>query len=197
MTRPCPSGFTLLEMLLSMTLLSLLLVALFGGLRFVGRDNARVEAVLEDSQNLDLVRDLLIRQVGNAFPVMAGADGGGRALFTGRPDRLAFPILRLPGQGPAGLILAVFDITASDGIHRLIYREYPFLPGAAVAIAEQPTRSTLLVESREALGFRYYDKAGLWQDQWSNPATPPRLVALHNPVWPELIAGLRAEPVPP
>jgi general secretion pathway protein J len=189
------SGFTLMELLVSMTLLSLLLVALFGGLRFAGRGGERIEAVLEDSQRLDLVRGLLARQTAQLFPVEAGPAGAAKLLFTGRPDRLAFPILRLPGQGPAGLVLAVFDITSESGVSRLIYREYPFEPGALVAVAETPTRSTELVESKGRIAFRFRGRTPLWQPEWKETASLPRLVALDIADWPELMAAPRAEAV--
>ena len=186
-------GFTLLEMLLAMTLLSLLLVALFGGLRFMGRGSERVETALEDSQRLDLLRDLLSRQTANLFPLATAGESGGKLLFTGRPDRLAFPILRLPGQGPAGLMLAVFDIVRSDGVNRLLYREYPFLEGAVVAVADNPTRSTQLVESRAPMEFRYRGKSLEWQEQWSEPASLPQLIAFSHAPWPVLLARPHAD----
>jgi len=185
-------GFTLLEMLLSMTLLSLLLVALFGGLRFMGRGSDRVEAVIEESQQLDLVRDVLTRQTANLYPLSAA----NKLLFTGLPNRLAFPILRLPGQGPAGLTLAVFDITNEAGFSKLIYREYPFVPGAVVAVADSPTRSSQLLAFKAPMSFRYRNRSGAWQEQWSDAANLPSLIAFARPGWPDLLARPRATPGP-
>jgi general secretion pathway protein J len=181
-------GFTLLELLLSMTLLSLILVALTGGLRFLGRGAERAEAVIDEAERLDLARDLLSRQAGALFPLM----GGDKLLFTGRPDRLAFPILRPPGHGPAGLMLAVFAVENEGGRSRLIYREYPFRPGANVMVAEEPTRSTELANSASPFSFHYRGK-GDWQEQWADPAALPRLIALRGGGWPQLLARPRAE----
>jgi general secretion pathway protein J len=191
--RAAEQGFTLLEMLVSITLLSLLLVALFGGLRFAGRSDARVAKVVSDSQDLDLVRDLLTRQLADAFPLTADGDHAPRLLFTGSPDRLAFTILRGPGQGTAGLVLAVFDITSLDGISSLFYREYPFRFGATVMVADQPSRSTRLAQSRGSMHFHYRGQSDVWQDDWNSATALPRLVSLRTPAWPEMIAGPRAE----
>jgi len=176
------AGFTLMELLLSMTLLSLLLVALFGGLRFVGRGGDRIEKIVEESDRLDLVRDVLSREVAELFPVK----GGDKLLFTGQPDRLAFPILR------SGLTLAVFDI---DG-DKLFYREYPFLAGETVAVAEKPSRSTLLLEAHGRLAFRYRGRDPLWREAWAEPAALPREVAFDAGGWPELVARPHAEAQP-
>jgi hypothetical protein len=153
--------------------------------------------VLADSDRRDLVRDLLTRQLGNSFPLTAGggttANRQAISLFTALPERLAFPILRRPGQGPAGLVLAVFDISRQDGVNRLIYREYPFRPGALVAVADLPTRSTLLLQDQGSMRFSYRGPGGNWQDSW-NGAAPPALVALATADWPLLVARPQAAP---
>jgi len=186
-------GFTLVELLIVMSLLSLLLVALFGGLRFMRTNEGRGEAVIALTERRDLVRTLLERQVASLLP-LTGGDKEPKLLFTGRPDRLAFPIARPPGQGPAGLVLAVFDIEPAEGGKRLVYREYSFLPGAQVSVAEQPNRSSSLLTAPD-LVFRFQGN-GDWQPQWSDAARLPRLVALTGG-GPAMVARPRAELVPP
>jgi general secretion pathway protein J len=175
------AGFTLIELLLSMTLLSLLLVALFGGLRFMGRGGDRIDSVAAESEKLDLVRDVLTRQMAELFPLK----GGDKLIFTGKPDRLAFAMAR-PQRG---LTLAVFDIDDN----RLYYREYAFLAGETLAVADNPTRSTLLLEGHGPLAFRYRDK-NVWRDEWADPASLPQEVALDAAGWPELVARPEATP---
>ncbi len=185
-------GFTLMEMLISITLLSLLMIALFSGLRFVNQNGGRTEAVIAEAERLDLVRDLLARQVAALLP-LAGGEAGAKLLFTGRSDRLAFPIACAPGQGPAGLMLAVFDIEKAEGISRLLYREFPFRPGALITVADQPTRTSLLASVSGAMAFSYQGVAPQWQQSWPEEATLPRLVALQASGWPTLTARPRAE----
>lgn len=188
-------GFTLMEMLVAMTLLSLLLLALFGGLRLVRDGEGRADSVIEDSETMDVTRFLLTRQLANEFPVLTQGVAP-RLLFTARADRLAFPVLRPPGLGPAGLILAVFDIVSEKGRCQLIYREYPFKSGGVVQVADQPTRSTILAEGSAQMRFLYRDQSGDWQESWANGPRAPRLVGLSNPPWPLLVAVPRAEGAP-
>jgi len=189
------AGFTLMEMLVSMTLLSLLLLALFGGLRFVRAGQSRTDAVIEEAEAMDVIRLLLVRQLANEFPVST-ADAPPRPLFTARADRLAFPILRQAAAGPAGLTLAVFDIVSENGQSKLVYREYPFKPGGVVQVAETPVRSTELITGAAPMRFRYGGGSGDWQDSWNPQSPAPRLVGFSNPPWPMLVAAAKAETPP-
>jgi len=65
-------GFTLIELLIVMTLLSLLLVALFGGLRFMRLNEGRGEALVAAAERQELTRALLERQLASLLPVMGG-----------------------------------------------------------------------------------------------------------------------------
>ena len=186
------AGFTLIELLISLTLLSMVLIALFGGIRFIGRAEESGSAGMAVSVQWDTVRDVFDRQVSRAFPMTAGEKDNARVLFTGRADRLAFPILR--PHFPDGLVLAVFDIEPVDkGGSRLIYREYPFLPGAAVAVADRPTRSTVIADMAFPLVFSYRGTSAEWASDWTTPTALPRLVRLRGNDWPELVARLRAD----
>jgi general secretion pathway protein J len=197
MTKARQKGFTLMEMLISMALLALLLVALFAGLRFLRKDDDKVALLLELRESQGLVASVLTRQITNSFPVRATIDNTPHFLFTGKLDRLAFPLLRPPGQGVAGLVLAVFDIVPSEGHARLFYREYAFLPGPKIAVADEPTRSTALADLSAEVQFRYQGKDGQWLPQWNDPANLPDLIALQGGDWPAIVAAPRAEAVAP
>ena len=198
-SRGATAGFTLLELLVSLTLLSFVLAALFGGIRFVGRVRERGMDSLAQETTVDATRALLSRQTARLFPVAAGEAKEPRFLFTGRDNRLGFPVLEPPGHGPAGLFLAVFDIEPMVVGSRLVYRQYAFVPGATVAVADAPLRSSVVAVVPFRLSFSYRGDEGAkkgpgWVRSWDIPDELPRLVRLSasdGADWPALVARLR------
>ena len=172
-------GFTLVELLVAMTLLSLIVLALIRGVHFVGLTDDRERQTIDRAVAKDEMRRLFTRQVANAFPVRT-ADAQARLIFTGTADRLAFPILRPPGLGPGGLILAAFTIEPTASGSRLVYREFPFLPGSTVAVTEHPSRTSLIAELPDRLRFSYRGGAPGWADVWDVQSHLPRLLRLSD-----------------
>jgi general secretion pathway protein J len=173
------AGFTLVELLVAMTLLSLVVLALFRGVHFVGETDDRERQTMNRAVAKDEIGRLFMQQVASAFPVRT-ADANARVIFTGTADRLAFPILRPPGMGPGGLILAAFTIEPMANGSRLVYREFPFLPGSSVAVTDRPTRTSLIAELPERLRFSYHGASPGRADVWDIPSHLPRLLRLSD-----------------
>ena len=92
MTPSRQQGFTLVEVVIALTIVATVLVVMFGGLR-AGltawqRGDERAE-VLERERS---IVQIVTRSLGAAHPYMTSAQGGeaARLLFEGAPDRLAF-----------------------------------------------------------------------------------------------------------
>lgn len=101
-TRPAPeAGFTLLEVLLALTLLAVLMSLLFGGVRFGARVWERGDQTTQDLLDVETAQSLIRRIIERARPRFTfdkeGSDQG--ILFEGRPDRLT-----VATPSPAALI---------------------------------------------------------------------------------------------
>ncbi|HKZ04459.1 MAG TPA: prepilin-type N-terminal cleavage/methylation domain-containing protein [Methylomirabilota bacterium] len=163
MTRRRANGFTLVEVLLALSIGAALLVVVFGavraGLAAWGRGEARAMA-LEHDRSLD---QLLRRAVAGAFPYRGGPIKGGTSgvLFDGRPDSLTLVTASPPI--PAPLPVAFTAVHVSRDERGLVVRQLA-LPSAEPVerVAAVVTDSAVL-----ALRFRYLgEEADAWIDRW-------------------------------
>jgi general secretion pathway protein J len=157
------AGFTLVELLLALSIGATLLVVVFGGVRAGlaawGRGEARA-AALEHDRNLE---QLLGRAIGAAFPyrgavAKAGASG---VFFDGQPDRITLVTVAPPIL--AAIPIAFTAVHVSRDERGLAVRQL-VLPNA-----EPVDRvAALLVDPAVvALRFRYLgEETEKWNDRW-------------------------------
>ena len=206
-------GFTLLELLVAITLLGVLMAALFGALRLGARVWETGEARLDAGARLQVAQDFLRQQLGQAVPLIDITDdprASGVMLFAGASDGLRFVSL-LPEHLGAGASLMELALRAA-GIGRRAGR-----PGAAHAPARSDrrrpgpaeTEERVLIEGIESLEVAYFgaarpDAAPIWWQEWQDQRSLPTLVRVRvgfpqgdGRRWPELIVGLMVDLPPP
>jgi general secretion pathway protein J len=205
--RRASAGFTLLELLIAITLLGLLLAALFGGLRLGARAWERSEERLEKSARLQVVQNFLRERLAQAYPLTAEDQTGRlRLAFEGTGDTLRFVTL-MPaylGIGFAELLLAVDDRT---GIENLVvqWRRFELTPQSD----DEEPQIKVLLEDIEALEIAYYGALArgepiLWHEQWLDIMALPQLIRLRvifavgdRRYWPDLIVRPMTDAPPP
>src|SRR5579864_2460479 len=69
------AGFTLLELLISLTLLAVLSAILFGGLRFGTRAWERSEVMASETDEIAIAQNFLRRQLSDAYPLLTIGNG--------------------------------------------------------------------------------------------------------------------------
>ena len=198
--RPALSaGFTLLELLIAITLLGLLMAALFGGLRLGARAWERSEQRLDKSARLQVVQNFLRDRLAQAYP-LEGDDEAGRSqvTFAGDIDTLRFVTL-MPeylGAGFAEFVVAVDD---QRDLKDLVVRWRRFDPVDLLATDADEPQIKVLLEDIERLDFAYYgarnrDEPAFWHEQWLDAQQLPQLVRLKivfppgdQRYWPDLI----------
>lgn len=183
-------GFTLLELLIGLTLLGFVLALLFGGFRLASRSWDAVTARTENTTNEQLARSLARRLITQAQPMRWKKGINPRIAFVGEPGTF---IAVAPLSGPLGAGgLAVIELKATSGpaetgsgdSFRLILRLAPLRYQDEVfsdALAE--AEEHMLLDGLSAVEFSYFgsEKPGApptWQGTWSNPDQLPKLVRL-------------------
>jgi len=192
MRRDFPAGTTLIELLVALSLLSLIAVLLLGGMRLglrvwdIGGDRQVFEQRVERT---DAFLRQLLGQSGRVAPevTMAGADDSGapplpivKAGFLGEPDRLHF-IALLPYQ------------LGSDGKYEFELARHASAKGGNLVLGwrrsigsasevDQATQTVLLGDV-QSMRLAYFgnltnEASSAWHDRWADPTGLPALIRL-------------------
>lgn len=201
---PATNGFTLVELLVAMTLIGLIFVALFGGLRFGARTWEIGNARSEDSAQTEVTQSLIRRQLAQTI-MLPGLDRG-EFTFEGDADRLRFTAPAPTQIGLGGIYLFELFTESSEQGEQLVLRwrlHRPDLdPDSPIEDEDRKTR--VLIDGIEALRLRYFgDPEGErdpdWSDNWRGHEVLPTLVSIRVELpqedrrrWPDLLVAPRA-----
>ncbi|HKY19231.1 MAG TPA: prepilin-type N-terminal cleavage/methylation domain-containing protein [Rhizomicrobium sp.] len=157
---PREAGFTLLELLVSITILSLILVMLGGGVHFAGRAWRAQEDQSTRHGDVQAVQNVLRQML---------ASGQG---FDGRPEALRF-VGRLPAALARG---GLFDIELASSGGRLVLSWRPHFKGQSAGLAQNQTS---LVEGMTGFGLAYYEAGEGWKQAANGKTKPVDLIAIN------------------
>ena len=185
------AGFTIIELLVSLTILTLILAFIPGTLR-IGQRVWEVDRSFERREALSTFRRYVEQRLAEAMPIfLRDRASGVRIEFSGEPGRLAFVAPAAAGPARGGVYR--FELTREDGpaggqplvLRQSLYR----IPDAAraridgaplllAAAAEQRSRAGIA-----GLAFRYFgapepQKPPQWQSQWPRSDSLPELVEI-------------------
>ncbi|MCI0400773.1 MAG: prepilin-type N-terminal cleavage/methylation domain-containing protein [Gammaproteobacteria bacterium] len=192
-------GFTLVEIMISLTLLSVILMLLFSSLHIASRSWTLAERTTEEIDELRLAGTFVSRQLGQIVPVVWMTGGERRIAFKGMHNELHFASTLPAHRGGGGLYLLTLKVNEDDGNRRLdlIYRlAKPEFPSFDIATLEDFS-TVSLIEGIETVELTYYGAGGTedeptWHSEWQNLEALPRLVRVQikasDPaqVWPAL-----------
>lgn len=193
------TGFTLIEVLVGLALLSLLSIGILATTRVAQDVTTRTQRLERTLQDQLVAHRFLRRAIGSAYPVQVDPDRG-QAIGLSGDDR-ELQLLTFPGSG-----------SGDRGLQRLRIRweEAPGGEGGQVVLYARPDTADdaaewtsavreVLIDGVESLEWSYksVDHSSAWTGDWSD-AVLPRLVRLRltyvnprNRAWPELVVATR------
>ena len=180
-----------------MTLMGLILVVLYSGLRLGMRSWDAGEARAESVNELRLVHDFIRRRLAESVSVQRNdPDQGQIVVFTGEAQSLTLVTPMLSHLGLGGLYEVHFDLVEAGELGQLRMRWLPYRPDAEEN--EEVMETVLLAGVTEAswayFGAADFDATPQWHESWSNPQQRPILVRLRLSVrgetWPAVVAAL-------
>jgi general secretion pathway protein J len=192
------AGFTLLELLVAMTLLGLLTLVLLGGLRFGTQIWQTSEEAMSDGNAIRSAQAELTRDISSAYPAFASIDPAhARILFTGQSDSMS--LLAPDGNLPGSMARISIGVWQDNGHLTMGIESRPELMAPS---APGPSR-TILLRGLKSLQFAYFGSDAphgelTWHGDWQDRTVPPALVRVRvvfadkrARAWPDLIVAPR------
>ena len=194
-SEPSPAltqaGFTLVELVVALSLLALVLVMFGNGLRF---GTAAWETVLrsgQDVQSMQVARDVVRRVLASTIPTGQREREPFSIAFQGTPTEVRFvglPPDQVAGGGPRNMAIRVQP--GQDG-QRLVLLWQPIDRSDAILSAlSSSAERAVLIDGLEGLAFAFLGD-DTWHSTWRDRTELPRLVRL------EFDTGRAGTPWPP
>jgi general secretion pathway protein J len=201
-------GFSLLEILLALTLMALLMGGAYAGIRTATRSAEGGEALIERTSKLRVTQELLRRQLSQAL--MLSYDErpgtGERIVFEGERDTLTW-VSTMPGYlGRGGAYVQQLRLEHDSGGQRMEFRHILLNGYDPQEVPVGDGEPVILLENIDDAYFEYRamgedGKLADWTDEWDKPGQLPMLVRVHvefaraaRMPWPDLVIPLLVDP---
>jgi general secretion pathway protein J len=211
------AGFTLLELLVAMTVLGVLTGLLASGLSFGTRVWERERNQLDATSELQLVQDVLRRILTQALPLSAPPEASRpeESPFTGSSNSIEF-LGPPPAQSLAGGVYTYRLSTRVDAERTRLVLEWRLRPPQGSKVRAQVTNAALgererllgeheviLLDTLSNAEFAFFGASedgstATWRDDWHDATKLPQLVRLKisfrpgdRRTWPDLLVAPR------
>ncbi len=212
-------GFTLLELLIALSLIALIMLLLFGGLRLGTRVWDGVEQRVRNTEDQRLARGFIRRSLLQAQQVVWPFERRSYALFFGDGEQVDFvsPLSGYVGRG--GLYLMRLSLVSRQDDKDLVLQRWLLHPEVLEGEGEVPAwkpmehdgfikvpfdapmgvyGSSLLLTGVREMELAYFGiprgkREPEWLDEWNEEGTIPMMLRLRiesTEEWPELIIPL-------
>lgn len=193
------AGFTLVELLVSMAVLSLVALTMMAGLRFVVQAVASTDSRREALEELTLGLSVLRGELERAEPLMVKVGGRDLVMFSGLGDRLRFANVEPPYLAGPPYLAYEYAVTLDRGAYRIELRRAPIDPDQPDLTAVEAVEPRTVLRVPQPLQFTYWGRlvprdAPAWHEEWPpGPRLPDaiRLAQGEDPGWPDLVVPLR------
>ena len=177
------AGFTLLELIISMTIIAIIVVVIQNGFHISIRAWEKGESAVDKQQRYRLVLELIQGQLSSSSAFPGPANGEVRedahVVFKGTESSVKFSsrISLVPGT-PPGMVRAWYRIeTADDGKKALSFSEERFFTSPTISVQDRSMEEQwhVLLSGIQEFSFEYLpslpsdnetDEGSFWQPSW-------------------------------
>ena len=169
--RPCRSGFTLLELLIAITLMAVITGALYSSLYVAFKAERSAQGALQPARSAALALQLLQQDFDAALPpngILAGAfEGTAGTGIAGSAVLTFYSGANVPRDGETGGNIRQVSLcvqTLPDDPQPVLVRQ---VTANLLASADPVIRTQVLCRRIKAFNLSYFD-GSLWQDNWDS-----------------------------
>lgn len=186
-------GFTLIEVLIAMLLLSIMMLLLFSSLRISARNWDAGENRMDQVSQIAAVQNFFQRHLSTARPESSEVSPGRYVFgFQGERNKLQF-VSALPASAARqGVQKFTLMVRENDGQKNLLVGVEPFYPAA---FPEQwKKEEVILIKGISELKLSYFgallnEKQASWHNKWQDQKTLPLLIKIalqfdNSMLWP-------------
>ncbi|MCK9196929.1 MAG: prepilin-type N-terminal cleavage/methylation domain-containing protein [Syntrophales bacterium] len=166
-------GFTLLELLISMTLLVLIVVIAIGAMRLSSRSVVAGEKKMEAQERLRTVLSTMDAQIQSHIPLTYQEEGNKKYYFRGDKKTLRFSTNYSIWNGRNGYVIVTYKVEGDPGVHEVLSasEQVPGLEGL---------RETRFMEG-SLISFEYFlkhpaEEQGKWVEMLSDGLAIPEKI---------------------
>lgn len=176
-------GFSLIELLISLTLLAMIMTLLVAGLRMASVSWERSYQRLERAQEQRLVEQFIIRELSQAHPLRIREDGKVRLAFEGEPKAVRFAGVLPPHRGVGGTHVIWLTAERGDNGEQLVLSYRLARPNSLTNDSHDTQERTMLLDGLANVEFEYYGSAedeqgASWQRHWQQRQRLPQMIRL-------------------
>lgn len=170
------AGFTLLELLISMSLLLMIVVILGGAYRLSFRSLEAGEKRIEAIERFRTSMGILTAQLQSAVPLTYDEDGTKKSYFKGSAETLRFASGYSVWGENRGTIVVSYRLESGDDGRWALYV-------AEQGIGMEETREVKLFDKMRQFSFSYFgrgvaEEKGRWWTEWTDDTTAPEQVQI-------------------
>jgi general secretion pathway protein J len=178
------AGFTLLELLIAMTLTSFVALLLFGGVRLGTRTWERTDRTVARTDEIASAQSILRYEMERIYPAYAEKAGfGGSVIFSGEIDRMSF-LAPLPANfGPGEFVRVTVAVDAQNGLKNLVMSWQANRAAFGAGSKSLPTPEIVLMHRVDGIKFAYFgpdveSREVSWQPLWDGRRSLPQIIRL-------------------
>lgn len=196
------SGFTLVELLVAITILSMVLAAVTGSVSVSSRMASSVTERAHSADRQIQVRSFLRRQLQQAsVATVIEPDGTEHIAFSGGLHRLSFVAPLPESSAIGGLHHLMLEVEEYGGSENLVLSHGPFLPQLRAGDWTDDGGREVLLEGMERIEFNYFGDGvtgNNWLETWDNTVRMPaliqvRFVSRDREEWPSIVVAPRID----